>query len=80
MRPTPGTSKIGRTSWSAGRLRLLDARIDVINRKIGHPAFGHAIELQRGERKQPADVIIAYRGHSIGAVRHRHGFETTVSA
>ena len=51
MRPTQGTSKIGFIRRGAGWQRLLDARVNVVDGEIGHPAFRYTVELGRIDRE-----------------------------
>src|SRR5262249_28356825 len=59
----------------ACRGRFLDALVDIVDRQVGHPLLGHAIELRRAQRKDATHDIITQLGNPIRAVRHRHRLE-----
>src|SRR5258708_39174750 len=62
--------------FGAGGLCLLHARVDIIDRQIGHPAFRYAVELRTGQRENTADILVPHFGNPIGAVGHWHRVET----
>src|SRR5581483_3736388 len=59
----------------AGGGGFLDARIDVVDRDVGHPAFRHALVVGAADVEQAADRLAIHLGDPIGAAGHRHGIE-----